>query len=50
MAVVRRDELTSKQLITAGSYNVYLTHCITLGTYTLRRKDGFPPKPNLEAE
>jgi uncharacterized membrane protein YeaQ/YmgE (transglycosylase-associated protein family) len=50
MAVVRRDEPTIRQLSTNGSYNVSLTYCITLGTYTLRREDGFPPKPNREAE
>ena len=50
MSMVRRYETASKQLITVGSYNVYLTHCITLGTYTLRREDGLPPKPHRGAE
>lgn len=50
MAVVRRDEPASRQLSIDGSYNVSLTHCITLGTYSLRREDGFPPQPNREAK
>jgi hypothetical protein len=50
MAVVRRDEPARRQLSTVGSYNVSLTHCITLGTYTLSREDGFPPKSNRVAE
>ena len=50
MALVLRDEPASRQLSTVGSYNVNLTLSITLGTYTLRREDGSPPKPNREAE
>jgi hypothetical protein len=34
MALVRRDESASKQLITDGSRNVHLTHCITLDRYS----------------
>ena len=45
MALVRRDESASRQLSTDGSYNVYLTLSITLGTYSLRREDGFLPSP-----
>jgi hypothetical protein len=50
MALVRPDEPAIQQLSTDGSCNVCITLSITFGTYTLRREDGFPPKPHREAE
>jgi uncharacterized membrane protein YeaQ/YmgE (transglycosylase-associated protein family) len=38
MAVVRRDESARRQLSIDGSYNVYVTHCITPGPYTFKKR------------